>query len=198
MSYSPQYDDYPPQNGLAISAFVVSIVSLLTCGVLSPIGLVMSVIALRRPPRGLAIAGTIISSIGMLALIGFGGLTIFTAYKAGEVATAVGKSLETESIIDMASHDIDTYASRHGDLLPSDADGAVAIRTHLDGWGNALRYRRVDDTHYQLTSAGPDGAFDNADDRTHSFPPAGFPPSTAPAAPAATAPELLPERAPAP
>jgi hypothetical protein len=194
MSYTPQYDYPPRQNALAISAFVVSIVSLITCGVLSPIGLIMSVLALRREPRGLAIAGTIISCIGLLALLGIGGMTIYTAIKAGEVATAVGKSMETTAAIEMARIDIDAHARKHGDTLPDDATGAFAIRSQVDGWGNALRYRRVDQSNYELASAGPDGVFGNTDDRSYTYSSNSLVPGTGPSpsdTAAATTPALL-------
>lgn len=71
------------QNGLGVAGFVTSLVALLTCGILTPISLILSLVALRKEPRGLAIAGTVISGIQIiivamvgitpiLALLGFG------------------------------------------------------------------------------------------------------------------------------
>lgn len=34
----------------------------------------------------------------------------------------------------------------------------------LDAWGRAIRYEKLSDTSFRLRSAGPDGAFDTADD----------------------------------
>ena len=38
-----------------------------------------------------------------------------------------------------------------------------------DGWGRAIRYERLSDTAFRLRSAGPDGAFDTADDIVKDF-----------------------------
>ena len=55
-------------NGLGITGFVCALVGIVTGIFLIP-GLICSLIALRRPPRGLAIAGTVISVMG-IALFG--------------------------------------------------------------------------------------------------------------------------------
>lgn len=34
----------------------------------------------------------------------------------------------------------------------------------FDAWGNEIRYERLTDSSFRLTSAGPDGEFDTADD----------------------------------
>jgi len=34
----------------------------------------------------------------------------------------------------------------------------------LDAWGKAVKYERLSDSSFRLTSAGPDGVFDTADD----------------------------------
>src|SRR6056297_1203570 len=53
-------------NTLGTAGFVTSLVGWVTCGVLCPIGLLLSVIALFKAPRGMAIAGTIIGGLGSL------------------------------------------------------------------------------------------------------------------------------------
>ena len=64
-----------PVNGLSITGFVFSIVSLLCCGLVSPIGLIFSIIGLAkgdpedRTGKGLAIAGVIISAIMLILFI---------------------------------------------------------------------------------------------------------------------------------
>ena len=74
-----------PTNGLAISGFIISLVSMiLCCGTLSPISLILSIIGVvdagkkNGSGKGLAIAGIIISVITILSaiivwsLVGFG------------------------------------------------------------------------------------------------------------------------------
>ena len=64
---NPGYSGYqpPPSNSLGISGFVVSLAGVVvTFGFLCPIGLILSLIALRKEPRGFAVAGTIIGLLG--------------------------------------------------------------------------------------------------------------------------------------
>ena len=64
-----------PVNGLSITGFVLSMISLLCCGLLSPLGLIFSIIGVAKTEKedttgkGLAIAGIIISSIMLLLFI---------------------------------------------------------------------------------------------------------------------------------
>lgn len=73
-------------NGLAIAGFVVSLVSsLLCCGSFSFISLILSIVGLVNAKKyngngkGMAIAGIIISSIGMILLIALYALGIFAS-----------------------------------------------------------------------------------------------------------------------
>ena len=60
----------PPSNGLGVAGFVTSLVSLLfTCGFLSPISLLLSLIGLTKKPRGFAIAGSLISGLQLLLIL---------------------------------------------------------------------------------------------------------------------------------
>lgn len=61
-----------PSNGLGTAGFVISLVGLLTCGLICPLGLLFSFFGLFKPPRGLAIAGTVIGLLGSLWMIFFG------------------------------------------------------------------------------------------------------------------------------
>ena len=61
-------------NGLAIAGFVVSLVSLLCCGYISIVGLILSIVGLNKSKetnsgKGLAIAGIIISAIALVFVI---------------------------------------------------------------------------------------------------------------------------------
>lgn len=78
-----------PTNGLAIAGFVIS---LLCCGSLSPVSLILSIIGLIKAKdingsgKGLAIAGIILSALGIILLIFW--LIFGTAFFAG-VAEAI-------------------------------------------------------------------------------------------------------------
>ena len=64
-----------PVNGLSIAGFVLALISLICCGLTSPIGLILSIIGLvkgeeeDRTGKGLAIAGIIISAIMIIFFI---------------------------------------------------------------------------------------------------------------------------------
>ena len=61
------YEPLPAEqsNGLAIAGFVCSLLGLFTGFLLSPIGLILSLVALGRPGgRGFAVAGVVIGLLG--------------------------------------------------------------------------------------------------------------------------------------
>ena len=53
-------------NHLGVAGFVTSILGFFTCGVLAPIGLVLSIFGLLYTPRGMAIAGVAISCVSFI------------------------------------------------------------------------------------------------------------------------------------
>ncbi len=55
-------------NGFGLAGFIISLVSVLTMFLLAPVGLILSIIGLRKAPRGLAIAGVIIGGFFTLLL----------------------------------------------------------------------------------------------------------------------------------
>jgi hypothetical protein len=68
----------PANNGLAVAGFACSLLGLMTCGLLGPLGLLFSLLALIKPPRGMAFAGVVLGSIGSAWLF-LGGFALFTA-----------------------------------------------------------------------------------------------------------------------
>jgi hypothetical protein len=70
-----------PGNGMAVASLVLGILSILfvwipfvglVSWILAPIGLVLGLVALKQPfGRGMAIAGSICSGIGLLGCIGW-------------------------------------------------------------------------------------------------------------------------------
>lgn len=81
--YSPMIDNgFKPKaatNGMCLAGFIVSLVNLILCGIVSPISLILSIIGLAsaskngQAGKGLAIAGIVISSIfvviGIISII---------------------------------------------------------------------------------------------------------------------------------
>lgn len=75
-------------NGVAMAGFVCSLMGLISCGLLSPVGLILSMMGMgKQANKGLAIAGLvmgIIGSIWVIVAIVFG---LFAA-----IAAAIGLS----------------------------------------------------------------------------------------------------------
>jgi len=149
-----------PRNGLGTAGFFVSLLGLvLTCGVLCPIGLLMSVIAVFKRPRGMAIAGLVIGGIGTVWLAGLVGMGIFVANLAGRIGpeglTTIGTGME-------ALTEIEQYKQTNG-TTPDEEEGNELVGRHIDGWDTPLRYESEGDD-YVIRTAGPDGQFDTSDD----------------------------------
>ena len=160
LNYENACDARP--NGLGVAGFVVSLLGLLSCGLIAPIGLILSALAMRRLPRGLAIAGLVLGILGTLelAVVATGvGFTIHTASVFTKLYVTTFSTMQT-------SHDrIQRYCDTHGDIMPPDADGNVLISGDRDAWGRGLRYHKIGPRDFEIRSAGPDGMFDNLDDQ---------------------------------
>ncbi len=161
-------------NGMAIAGFVCSLVGLVSGGhLLSPIGLILSLVALRRDGgRGWAIAGIIIGVLGVCGwLIAFlvVGTAMLAALGIGAAAFAFAMS-EPEKIELTADVGVMTAAiEAHRDVtgaLPADLDALDLGAPFLtDPWGNPYRYILLPDrAGYKIMTNGPDGALDTADD----------------------------------
>ena len=73
--HAQEYIDHPPMDVMCVVSFCVSVFAGITCGVLSGISLILSIIGLvkvrknGKRGKGLAIAGIIISSVSLVILI---------------------------------------------------------------------------------------------------------------------------------
>lgn len=167
----PQSYQPPPTNGLGIAGFIVSLTGMVVClGLISPVGLLLSLIALFKEPRGFAIAGCIIGVLGTV----LGALSVMVvtgAIGAGIFAGALFGNFQTSMTIDVASNDIDNHFMNNNDTLPDEATGNTMISNYLDEWGNTLKYELTANstTDYTITSAGPDGTFATMDDITQYY-----------------------------
>ncbi|GAB5496822.1 MAG: hypothetical protein Phyf2KO_19020 [Phycisphaerales bacterium] len=164
----------PPSNGLGIAGFVCSILGILgTCGLLCPIGLILSLFALRKPPRGLAIAGAIIGFVGSLwiivGLLVFG-VMFFAAIIAIIALAAAGAAITMPNIETyLTMNQIHGEVAAYHDTMDTLPDSLVSITTlkpdlQQDYWGNPLTYEIIDADTYRLTSAGADGTIGTDDD----------------------------------
>jgi hypothetical protein len=171
-------------NGFGIAGFVIALCGIVTCGLGFPVGLIVSLIGLRRKPKGLAIAGTLIGAVGTtVAVIGLvlyillGVLYFKLAAESAQHAKEAGQLVQTDDSISRARSRVDEFRTAN-ERVPDQAEGGRLIRDLKDGWGNALRYGMLENG-YEIRSAGRDGQFGTDDDRTMkgnatSAEPAGF------------------------
>jgi hypothetical protein len=152
-------------NGLGIAGFVVSLVGLLlTCGLISPIGLILSIAGLFKPPRGMAIAGFIIGLLGSLWLAAFGFVMLLGMIGFG----VAGQMAQTTVAIQQASAVIEDYRAEHK-ALPDNAEGSRLLAGKNDAWDHPLSYKKLDDEAFEITSAGMDGKPSTGDDIRRRF-----------------------------
>ncbi|MEO0474463.1 MAG: DUF4190 domain-containing protein [Planctomycetota bacterium] len=160
-----QYEP-PPTNALGIAGFVVSLSGLVVCmGLICPVGLVLSLIALTKEPRGFAIAGTILGALGtlmgVLAALLFAGVLGSGFWLGSYFANS-----QTYTTISIASSDIDYHYNNNNSTLPDEPTGNALISSYTDEWGNSLKYELTAGTtdQYTISSAGEDGVFGTIDD----------------------------------
>lgn len=167
-------------NGLGIAGFVISLVGLCSGGLLSPIGLIISLVALGKEPKGLAIAGVVIGALGSCGIIlslvflpvVFVGVLIAVGATAAALALAAalgGPDLEAFVEMQILSGFVEKYEDSHGALPPTlvDAVGSGSTNSGLlkDPWGHDYVYViEPGGNSYKIFCAGPDGVPATADD----------------------------------
>ena len=172
----------PPSNGMGIAGFVVSLCGLILCaGFLSPIGLVLSLIGLRKAPRGFAVGGTVIGTLGTLVAI-YLVLAISGLVSSGGIGSWFNGQFMTFNTMNSASNDIDNYYANNNQTLPDQATGTALVSGYLDHKGTPIEYRTIPNrtSDYQLVSAGDDMQFGTNDDITQQFAAFGFASSVGP------------------
>jgi len=154
----------PSENGLGIAGFALSLIGLLSCGLLSPLGLIFSFTGMFRRPRGLAIAGLILSLVGCLWVVTLVA-ALGTSHFASFFAPLPTDLMMTQEAITRAEVRIEEFRAKHN-ALPDEKVGEDLIAGCRDRWNRWLRYERVGRDDFEIRSAGPDGRFDTPDDIT--------------------------------
>ena len=161
---------HPPANNLGLAGFITSILGLVSCGVLSPVGLLLSLIGLTKRPRGFAIAGTVIGVIGtvFLALVGVGIVLGILGIGAGVKALKEYASTHEQAMklyAELEQRQAQGGTGTGATTAPTlDATTANALAAkYNDGWGTPLR-AEVAAGVFTIVSAGRDKSFDTKDD----------------------------------
>lgn len=163
------YGNAPPcraRNGLGTSGFILSLLGILTCGLLAPLALLVSLAGLLHRPRGLAVAGTVLSLFGSLWLLAISAAAMQTyALVKPAVEPFTDEFQQTQATLQAAtsaSQELLDYRRQHGDW-PETAVGQAIVGRYADAFGRPLRYTRVSEA-VLVISAGADGEFATADD----------------------------------
>ena len=159
-----------PQNTLAIVGLVVSVVGLVgSGGILCPIGLIISLIALGKPyGRGWAIGGIVVGLLGTclgVVAIFILGATIMAAIAmigagVGVFALVATQGEKIEISADMLSiADSVVISELANGALPADLESLnIDMPTLTDPWGNPYRYILTEHgPGFEITSMGADG-----------------------------------------
>lgn len=148
-------DEPRGSNILGIVGFILSILC-----VTAPLGLLVSLIALYKRPRGFAVAGAIIGILftGVLAA-GLFGTYKLTRYSTG-IAITGGIAVDHEVIRRQAERYHAETSTWPTDLAQVNLPPEVL----LDPWGNAYRYALTTGENWEITTPGPDGTFGTDDD----------------------------------
>ncbi|MEM7455546.1 MAG: hypothetical protein AAF456_14430 [Planctomycetota bacterium] len=157
-------------NGFALLGFLTTVFSL---GILSPIGLLLSLIGMRKQPRRLAKFTAFISGIGTLVMAGIFGTAYYHHHldetmrfeRRMERQTAVQVD-QTRVLMAEAADELEEYKESHDGKLPSEIDCNMLMIKHVDPWGNELRFDVQSGDESIIRSAGPDGEFNSRDDVT--------------------------------
>jgi len=161
----PTVDEPAPRgkNRLGLWGFVCSLLGIVTLGLLSPLAFVLSAVALRRAPRGYAIAGTALGAVGSVLLAG----VVVVGYTLVVAAAQVLPELAAASIglispLVQAAEAVEQHAAAH-ERLPGEREGNEIVRPFRDLWGRPLQYV-VEGEDFRVASAGEDGRFNTSDD----------------------------------
>jgi hypothetical protein len=154
-----------PSNTLGIVGLVVSLVGLfLTCGLLSLPGLILSLIALRKAPRGPALIGVGVGVVGTVVAIVFGLAFVTTLLGMQAVGGIVAKTVQTTQLLKDSRVIIERARTTSGSV-PTVEEGSALLGAQRDGWGTPLVYE-LDATGYIVRSAGMDQVLSTPDDLT--------------------------------
>ncbi len=154
------------ENSLGLAGFILSVVGIISCGLLCPIGAILSLFGCRREPNGLAIAGLVIGIVGSLGLIIvfiFFGMALM-AFFGMALGLGVYAEVEQDSVAIQSA--IKEYVRQNG-TVPSTLQQLPGLTAdHVtDPWGNAYIYRPdASGGAYTVESCGPDGNAGTNDD----------------------------------
>lgn len=161
MSHANPYEfqENPRPTPASAGSNTLGIVGFILSFCLSPVGLVISLISLSKPPRGFGIAGTVIGLIGTAIwaiVIIFGIAAGPMIVQGAELGVEHARMREA-----LAAH----ATNNSGQFAPDLATAGVTGGMLTDPWGNPYLYAPGSDgTSWTITSIGADGQPGTPDD----------------------------------
>ncbi len=167
-------NDYQPavkqSNTMGLVGFIISLVSLVGCGgLLSPVSLIFSLIGLGKDPKGFAIAGLVLSLIGLAGFI-----FLFFIMGVAAVLSIIGLGLIAALAAVVAAMGQNAFVIADGvhdyyeanSVVPASLDDLNLSADKLtDTWGNEFIYvPGTDGDSFLLIIAGTDGIIANGND----------------------------------
>ena len=160
-------------NWWGFNGLWMSLAAFFSAGFLSFIPLFVSIRGLKSKRRGMAVAGTIFSLLGI-------GLATFIAVNfishemkqeqqrqlVRENRAAARMVAKCEPVFATAIAEFEQFRDDHDGSLPSWINGNMLAIKHLDPWGTSLRFEPETSDFALLRSAGADKEFDTKDDIT--------------------------------
>ena len=155
-------------NSLGIAGFIVSLVGFLGgCfggALLCPIGLILSAVAIRRPPKGFAIAGLILGILGSLWLL----IGVLFLGGIGALSLAALSGFKDQIRFVAVDSAIQHYYNDSGFLPASLSEVESKYSKELPAEiSKDMVYRPTSLTGYEIRLPGPDKMPGTADDVTH-------------------------------
>lgn len=173
----PQYVMVPMKegNGLGVAGFFIAAIGLLIpTGIVALLGLLVSLVALGKSPRGFAGMGVLIGLLGTAVWLAITGIAILGALTIGLGAVVFGSVafvLMQPELIEVTSDMVNVtiaaieYEDEHGELPDGIDSMTLSVSTTTDPWGNPYRYTIVEDEPgFDVISSGADGIMGTDDD----------------------------------
>ncbi|MDX2114174.1 MAG: DUF4190 domain-containing protein [Planctomycetota bacterium] len=158
----PQHDPYDQGDMIddrpEARTNTLGVVGLVLSFCISPVGLLVSLVALSRRPRGFAVAGVIVGLVGTIVW-GIGALLAASAWAYGP---AMFKTLGDFTVIQQR---LTVYAANNnGAPAPDLTTAGVPGDALVDHWGTPYVFTPGASGTWTIQIAGPDRTLDTADD----------------------------------
>jgi hypothetical protein len=162
----------PPTSGkkrgpwIGVAGLGASLLGLLSCGVLSPVALVISLAGLRGRPRGFAVVGTAISAIGTLFLAGGITAAVLGEQAARERHQNAVRASQAVKHMQSLARVIESHREVVGAVPLSLSElSTLPAEAVTDPWGSEYRYTpNLEEQSFKVFSSGPDMTPETDDD----------------------------------